>query len=272
MRLWLQNVVVAATVGSGAAGRWRRALEHTWPSSLSGSAAESEAMHAMARLRAAARAEPSSLKSAVRQASDSSSLRWPPKRLSRSLRMSMLSSFTSSVSLATPEGCEEAGVSVRREPTGRLRSKQAVPTEWLSLRPGLGGKRGGLMARCRPTRAGAVFTSASKPETSLGASCRTAVTAMTCGISSTTVFRPIEQMSRCSSLPVSTCIAQRSAWVHIPKCNGQRSCGPRLRDQRHHDFLHLLLVHLAHERRKAAQRQAGRRSASQTTPSLSQRL
>ena len=84
--------------------RLRRALERTWPSSLSGSAAESEAMHAMARLRAAARAEPSSLKRAVRQASDSSSLRWPPKRLSRSLRMSMLSSFTSSVSLATPVG------------------------------------------------------------------------------------------------------------------------------------------------------------------------
>lgn len=137
----------AAVAGGSSAGRRlrRRALEHTWPSSLSGSAAESEAMHAMARLRAAARAEPSSLKRAVRQASDSSSFRWPPKRLSRSLRMSMLSSFTSSVSLATPE-------------------------------------------------------------TSLGASCRTAVTAMACGISSTTVFRPIEQMSRCSSLPVSTCV------------------------------------------------------------------
>ena len=61
-------------------------LATSCPSSLSGSAAESDAMHAIARLRAAARAEPSSLKSGARQASDSSSFMCVPKRLSSSAR------------------------------------------------------------------------------------------------------------------------------------------------------------------------------------------
>jgi hypothetical protein len=60
----------------------------------------------------------------------------------------MLSSFTSIVSLATPEGCTVAAVLIS-EGAERQAAVQAgcAHTEWLSLRPGLGGKRGGLMAR-----------------------------------------------------------------------------------------------------------------------------
>ena len=68
----------------------------------SGSEAESDAMHEIARLRAAARVEVSSPKSAARHSFDSASARHEAKRRSRSLSTSRHSSFTSSLSLCTP--------------------------------------------------------------------------------------------------------------------------------------------------------------------------
>eukprot|EP00967_Tisochrysis_lutea_P001736 scaffold2222_cov28-Tisochrysis_lutea.AAC.2 len=73
-------------------GVWGNRL--TCPSSLSGSAAESAAMHEMARLRVAARVDPSWAKSTSLHAADASALRRKPKRRNTSLRMSMHSSFT----------------------------------------------------------------------------------------------------------------------------------------------------------------------------------
>ena len=77
-------------------------VETSCPRSLSDSVALSEAIHAIDRLRAAARAEPSSSKSALRHASASSSFRLEPKRRSRSSRICMHSSFTSRTGCETP--------------------------------------------------------------------------------------------------------------------------------------------------------------------------
>ena len=95
-----------------------------------------------------------------------------------------------------------------------------------------------------------------------------AVQAMDPGISSTTVLRPMEQISRCSSVPLSTLVhncsegAKGRCWPSQRPRRGStdgsrrqvslaRSRNAQARAYRDHDLFHPLLMHLAHKGRQA---------------------
>ena len=89
---------------------------------------------------------------------------------------------------------------------------------------------GGAVKVVSGVRAAALLTSSLSlrmPLMSCGVSCRMADAAIEDGISNTTVFRPIEQMSRCSSVPERTLLRGGEEACSVRQGQAVRTCCER---------------------------------------------